>query len=99
MVRGRQSKALLPAYLARLSKFRAERRLTVPQLKLAMAAPFKWPVLSKALRGEPIWILNYNFIVEWLDKHVPEVPAAIDGKAAASGERREVAADTAVGES
>jgi hypothetical protein len=87
---GRQSKALLPGDLARLSRFRIDRRLSVPQLKLAMHAPFKWGVLQRALRGEPIWILNYKFIVEWLDAHFPESPAPpIDRKAAASGEREE----------
>jgi hypothetical protein len=83
---GRQSKALLPADLARLSRYRIDRRLSVPQLKLAMDAPFKWGVLQRALRGEPVWILNYKFIVEWLDAHCPESPAPPDRKSAAAGE-------------
>lgn len=86
---GRESKPLLPSDLQRLAEYRNKRRLSVPQLKLAMAAPFKWGVLQRALRGEPIWILNYKFIVEWLDAHCPQKPAPIDGKAAASGEREE----------
>jgi hypothetical protein len=89
---GRQSKVLRPADLQRLAGYRAARRLSIPQLKLAMDAPFKWGVLRHALRGEPVWILNYNFIVEWLDAHCPEAPAPLDGKAAASGEREEGAA-------
>lgn len=84
---GRQSKALGRVDIQRLAAFRAARRLSVPQLKLAMQAPFKWGVLQRALRGEPIWILNYNFIVEWLDVHQPEErPAQLSGKDAAAGE-------------
>lgn len=87
MAPGRESKALYPTDLARLSAYRAARRLSVPQLKLAMEAPFKWSVLQRALRGEPIWILNYNFIVAWLDIHCGTVKAgSVDGKAAAAGE-------------
>lgn len=99
MAPGRQSKALLQADRVRLSRYQNACRLTVPQLKLAMAAPFKWGVLQRALRGEPIWILNHNFIVEWLDVHCPEAnprkdAPQIDGKSAASGEREESAEST-----
>jgi hypothetical protein len=86
MTRGRQSKTLRPEEIRRLEEFRVSRRLTYPQLKLAMEAPFKWSTLKKALRGLPIWDLNHKFIVEWLDVHCPEKPAAVDGKTAAAGE-------------
>ena len=69
---GRQSKALLPQQIQLLSRFMFAERLSLPQLKLAMDAPFKWAVLRRALHGEPIWILNYKFIVEWIDQHLPE---------------------------
>ena len=82
---------MLPQQIERLRRFVAAERLSIPQLKLAMEAPFKWAVLQRALRGEPIWILNHHFIVEWLDAHFPDVeeakgPAQVDGKSAAAGE-------------
>jgi len=85
---GRESKSLLPRDIERLEKFKAAKRLSIPQLKLAMAAPFKWGVLRSALNGDPIWILNHKFIVEWLDAHcpAPPEPPTVDGKSAAAGE-------------
>jgi hypothetical protein len=93
---GRQSKKLTDYQIDQLKH--VQRRLydegkgsgSVPQLKLAMAAPFTWETLQRALRGEPIWIMNHAFITEWLIKHFgPEAPAAIDGKTAAAGEKNE----------
>jgi hypothetical protein len=89
---GRQSKRLGPEQIRRLSDYRMLHRLSLPQLNRAMAAPFRWGVLHKALLGKPIWDLNHKFIVEWLDVHCLGKPAAIDGKAAASGEREEAPA-------
>jgi hypothetical protein len=106
MPRGRQSRALSQGQIERLKEF--QRRMhasgrggSVPQLKLAMnPAPFHWPVLQRALRGEPIWILNYEFIVEWLDRVVPNGANSeerdstlFDSKRAASGERDEEIAE------
>lgn len=83
---GRQSRALLPSQILRLRSFANGKRLSLPQLRLSMDAPFKWGVLQRALDGERVWIVNYSFIVDWLDKHCPENPASFDGKAAAAGE-------------
>jgi hypothetical protein len=88
MARGRQSRVLRQDYIARLKKFQTAERLSLPQLKLAMAAPFNWSTLARALRGQPIWELSYAFIVQWLDRYAPEKPLH-DGKAAASGETDE----------
>jgi hypothetical protein len=76
--------------IRRLREFRSAKRYTLPQLKLAMDAPFTWPVLRNALGGKPIWILNYEFIEKWLDQFVPAAPAPAepeshDGKLAAAG--------------
>jgi len=90
---GRRSKPLSPEDIRRLKEYRDARRLAIPQLKLAMDAPFKWQVLVRALAGDPIWELNHKFIVEWLDVCCPKKQASLfDGKAAASGEREKDAA-------
>lgn len=100
---GRQSKALDKRQIDRLKEY--QRRMyhdgrggSIPQLKLAMAAPFTYTVLSKALKGEPVWIMNHSFIVEWIDRFVPEhgTPVfAFDAKRAAAGERDEVSENPA----
>ena len=83
---GRQSKRLSDGQIRRLSEYRSQRRLSLPQLKLAMDAPFRWHVLKRALAGEPIWEFNHLYIVSWINVHIPEKPPAFDGKAAAAGE-------------
>lgn len=94
---GRESKALDKRQIERLKEFQRRMYLSgrggsVPQLKLAMTgAPFKWGVLQKAMKGEPIWIMNYEFIREWLDRNVPEHTGQIfDSKQASAGERDEM---------
>ena len=88
---GRESKALEKRHVERLKEFQRAKRYSVPQLKLAMAAPFKYQTLQRALRGEPIWILNHAFIVDWLDRFVPERANGVehDSKRAAAGDREE----------
>jgi len=83
---GRQSKTLQPDQIARLTALRIAQRLSFPQLKLAMDAPFRWQTLKRALEGEPVWELNHKFLVEWIDAHCPQKPAPSDGKTAAAGE-------------
>jgi len=83
---GRQSKTLRPDEIARLTALRIAQRLSFPQLKLAMDAPFRWQTLKRALEGEPVWELNHKFLVEWIDAHCPKKTAPEDGKAAAAGE-------------
>jgi hypothetical protein len=92
MARGRQSKVLRQDYIARLKKFQTAERLSLPQLKLAMAAPFNWSTLARALRGQPIWELSYAYIVQWMDRYAPAKPLH-DGKAAAAGETAEASSD------
>jgi hypothetical protein len=77
MTRGRTSRILSPADRARLRRFQSEhaKRLGVsvglPQLKLAMEAPFTWEVLQRALAGYPVWECYHEFIVTFLAKYVP----------------------------
>lgn len=89
MARGRQTRQLSPEQIDRLTRFRIAERLSLPQLKLAMAAPFGWETLKNALQGRPVWDLSYLYIVDWLNKHLPGAPLPRDGKAAASGEKPE----------
>lgn len=94
---GRESKTLDKRQIERLKEFQRRMYLSgrggsVPQLKLAMTgAPFKWGVLQKAMKGEPIWIMNYDFIREWLDRNVPDHGngQVFDSKQASAGERDE----------
>lgn len=85
MAMGRQSRALRPDQIERLTKYRLQRRYSLPQLNAAMDSPFTWQVLKRALAGQPIWELNHRYIVEWLDQWMPshQVP---DGKLAATGD-------------
>jgi hypothetical protein len=80
------TRTLSRSQIQRLEAFRISRRLSIPQLKLAMAAPFRWPVLFRAIRHQGrISEETYRFIVEWLEKFVPE-KAVPDGKAAAAND-------------
>jgi hypothetical protein len=70
----------------RLQGYQISRRLDICQLKLAMeGAPFTYGTLGRALRGSAIQESSYRFIVEWLDKVVPEKELP-DGKAAAAND-------------
>jgi hypothetical protein len=95
MPQGRQSKVLRADYIKRLKRFQTAERLSLPQLKLAMGAPFTWSTLARALRGQPIWELSYAYIVQWLDRYAPEKPLH-DGKSAAAGDGKNT--DEAAGE-
>ena len=64
---GPKSRALTRDQVSRLWRFQRSNRYSLPQLKLAMSAPFKWGVLGRALEGERIWVINADFIVDWLD--------------------------------
>lgn len=97
MTRGRTSKVLSVADRRRLRKFQEEhsRRLGVsvglPQLRTSMSAPFSWETLQRALNGKPIWESYHEFIVAFLDRHVPSEQHALpmDYKSRAAGEREE----------
>jgi hypothetical protein len=97
MARGRQTRALRPDQIARLVAFKkashpehgAPHGYSLPQLRSAMAAGFGWETLKKALAGLPVWDLHHDYIAGWIERFLPAPPAAIDGKAAASGERNE----------
>lgn len=88
MTTGKESKALSAEMIRRLNEFRSAKRYSLPQVKLAMNAPFTYNVLRRALDGKAIWILNYEFIEKWLDRFVPATPPPPeepDGKLAAAG--------------
>ena len=92
MARGRQSRTLRPDQIERLEKFRrrpqegAPGGYSLPQLKLAMAAPFSWETLRNALAGRPVWDLSASWIAQWIDRYLPPLPIEKDGKAAAGGD-------------
>lgn len=95
MTRGRTSKILSVADRRRLRKFQQQHshRLGVsiglPQLKLAMEAPFSWETLQRALDGKPIWHSYHEFIVAFLDRAVPDPQSAMDFKSRAAGDKEE----------
>lgn len=107
MMRGRTSKILSAADRRRLRQFQKEHAqllgvsIGLPQLKLSMEAPFSWETLQRALRGQPIWQTYHEFIVKFLDRHMPQSdppgstnrrpggPGFVDFKSCASGEREE----------
>jgi hypothetical protein len=97
MTRGRTSRILSVADRGRLRQLQREhgQRLGVsiglPQLKASMGAPFSWETLQRALAGKPIWESYHDFIVAFLDRHIPASSAAppLDYKSRASGEREE----------
>lgn len=96
---GAAARALPPNYRRRLREFRAHHAarlevssLSIPQLKLAMQAPFTWETLQRAIAGKPIRACNCQFIEEFLNRVAPPLPATsghIDGKSAAAGEHDE----------
>lgn len=95
MTRGRTSRVLSVGDRRRLRKFQSWQEghlgvsIGLPQLKLSMAAPFSWETLQRALEGKPIWHSYHEFIVEFLDLHIPNAQASMDFKSRASGEREE----------
>jgi len=70
MAKGKPSKCLSADLLERLEEYRQTERLSIPRLCVAMAAPFGWEVLSRALAGRPVWDLNHSYIVAWIDGHL-----------------------------
>ena len=75
MARGRQSKVLSEEQISLLKKIKMTptegypNGYTMPALRSAMAAPFGFRVLGKALQGLPIWINAHFFITEWLERY------------------------------
>lgn len=92
MPKGRPSRTLNPEYRARLEKFRrlshegARSGYSLAQLRSAMAAPFGWQTLKKALAGQPVWELSHAYIMEWIDRYLPAAPVIHSGKDAAAGD-------------
>lgn len=80
-------RALSRDQIRRLNAFRMARRLNAAQLNLAMNAPFTWTTLFRALHGKPVRQRNYEFIVHWIERFLPE-KALHDGKAAAAGDEQ-----------
>lgn len=84
MPRGRQTRKLSEDQVQRLDQFRrtrhegAESGYSLPQLAKAMAAPFGYKTLGKALQGLPVWDLHYAYIVSWLDRFVPAGVPVVD---------------------
>lgn len=83
-MRGRQTKALTPEQIERLEGFRrarhegAESGYSLPQLAKAMAGPFGYRTVQKALQGRSVWDLHYSYIVSWLDRFVPAGAPIVD---------------------
>jgi hypothetical protein len=102
MARGKQIRALRPDQIARLLRFKkaphegAPHGYSYPQLRLAMAASFRWETLKKALGGHPVWDLHHNWIASWIERFLPPAEgarengaSALDFKSLAAGERNE----------
>lgn len=72
--------------IARLKSFQIARRLSLPLLNAAIGGSehFTWQVLQRAMQGKPVWWMNHDFIVSWIESHLPHPK---DGKTAASGEQ------------
>lgn len=72
MKRGPQSSRLSFEQITELRKIQMRRRDGIPQLAKFMKAPFRWQTLSQALRGRPVRLINYQFIVDWLNEQKTE---------------------------
>jgi phosphatidylserine/phosphatidylglycerophosphate/cardiolipin synthase-like enzyme len=73
--RGPQSAKLSLEQITRLRHVQTSRRGeagSIPQLAKYMKAPFRWQTLSQALRGRPIRLINFQFIVDWLNEQKTE---------------------------
>lgn len=94
MPRGRRCRTLTAKQIMRIETFRKEARpdrphgYSYPELKASMNGDFKLDTLMRALDRKPIWERYHAFIVEWLDRYLPETPVR-DGKFASAGERDE----------
>jgi hypothetical protein len=93
---GRPSKRLNAAHIERLKAYRRQRSPTgrsysYAEMKLTMQAPCNWQTLQRAIEGKPIWEPTYEYIVRWLELHMPAKPgpAVRDYKSAAAGDRDE----------
>lgn len=67
----------------------AESGYSLPQLAKAMAAPFGYRTVQKALQGAPVWDLHYAYIVSWLDRFVPTLTCPVDDDVVRSQDFRE----------
>ena len=74
--RGPQSSRLSLDQITLLRKIQMRRRDGLPQLAEHMKAPFRWQTLSQALRGRPIRLINYQFIVDWINEQKTETRGA-----------------------
>lgn len=89
MARGKQTRVVSPDRIEKLSKFRVAHGYSLPQLKLAMMAPFGWETLKKALGGVSVWDVHHSYIVQWIDRYLAAPETPVDGKTAAAGASRE----------
>ena len=98
MRRGRHSAVLSPKDRRRLVGYKLRRsreldvHLGIPQLRLAMGAPFSWETLQRAVQGKRIHVDTHAWILSFLDAQMPRTrlsdePAELDFKSLAAGER------------
>jgi len=73
MKRGPQSLKLSFDEIEELRKFQLRQRWGIEELRDYMGMPFRWPVLSLALRGKPIRLCNHKAIVDWIYAHEEEI--------------------------
>jgi hypothetical protein len=89
MAPGPRTKNLNPAQIAWLQNFRREHRYSMPQMNRALASPFKWRTLQRAMDGKGISELSHGYIVQWLERYAPAFPITprpLSGKDRAAGE-------------
>jgi hypothetical protein len=89
MAPGPRTKNLNPAQIAWLQNFRREHRYSMPQMNRALASPFKWRTLQRAMDGKGISELSHGYIVQWLERYAPAFAIAarsLSGKDRAAGE-------------
>ena len=91
MKRGPQSAKLSLEQITILRRIQSRRRQGIPGLAAYMKTPFRWQTLSQALRGRGIRLINYQFIVEWLNEQKAETGDARPAQMPAmrSGSRRD----------
>jgi hypothetical protein len=88
MPRGRTSRVLSPEQIERLETFRhashegAPHGYSLPLLRSAMGAGFSWETLQKALQGRPVWIMHHAYIVQWIERFLPQVKDESDKETA-----------------
>jgi hypothetical protein len=89
MAPGPRTKNLNPEQIAWLQNFRREHRYSMPQMNMALASPFKWRTLQRAMDGKGISELSHGYIVQWLERYAPAFAIAsrpLSGKDRAAGE-------------